>query len=134
MDSTNTNFLLNILLQTHIQQTKLDNPPFCLETEFDPNKLNTAKYSLISKSNDELNKFVNECMSEFNSTYPNIPYGSVHLNPHVWTKFALKTIVTGYKSKQHMIKFPNGCCSQGLKCPINMYYMIVLKNIQSDDK
>lgn len=124
------NFLLNILLQTHIQQTGLENPPFCFEVQFEPSTLDLEKYSLISKSKTELNKFVDECMNEFNLTYPNVPVGSVHLSPYVWTKFALKTIALGYKSKSSTLIFPNGCCSRGPACPINMYYLIVKKNIQ----
>lgn len=125
-----SNSMLNLLLQVHIQQTNLPNPPFSFECEFDYNKFDKEKYTLITKSNEELDNFVDLCFNEFNQTYPNLPIGSVHINPITWIKFALKVIALGYKNKEtNKILFPNGCCSQGPKCPINMFYLIVLKNI-----
>ena len=121
--------MLNLLLQVHIKQTNLSNPPFFFECEFDYNKLDKEKYIQITKSK-ELDYFVDLCFNEFKQTYPNLPIGSVHINPMIWTKFALKVIVQGYKNKEkNKIIFPNGCCSQGFKCPINIFYLIVLKNI-----
>ena len=82
-----------------------------------------------------LDNFVDLYFDEFKQKYPNQPIGSVHVNQMVWTFFALKVIAQGYKNEEeNKIIFPNGCCSQGSKCPINMFYLIVLKNIliQSD--
>lgn len=123
------NLLLNMLLECHIQQTKLEPPPFYFETDFDPDCLDTQKYLLISNSDEDMDKFINNCMLEFNTDNPDILFGSVHLNPQIWTNFALRTIINSYKLKQNKIKFPNGCCSQGESCPINKYYLVVLKNL-----
>lgn len=125
----NTDSILNVLLQVHIKQTKYGISPFPFETSLDIDKFNKEKYIQISKSNEEFNKFVKVCFDDFVSTNPNILRGSVHLNPHIWTKFALKTIGLGYKNKESKIMFPNGCCSKGINCPINLFYFIVLKNI-----
>jgi hypothetical protein len=123
------NFLLNILCQTHIQQTNLEIPPFSFTVDFNPDLLDKEKYQSVSKNPEELKKFVKECMDMFLEKNPGIPKGSVHLRPDVWVKFALKTIAIGYKNKQTKITFPNGCCSLGIECPINMFYCVVLEKI-----
>ncbi len=125
----NANYLVNILCQAHIEQTNLPSPPFSYRVEFNPETLNKDKYKLISGSNEELEKFVSECFKEFLNSNPNIRFGSVHTNPKIWTKFALKTIAIAYKNSQNNVVFPNGCCSKGVECPINVFYGVVLKNI-----
>lgn len=122
-------YFVELLYETHKSQTSISNPPFSYAVNFDSTKFNKEKYILISKSTDELDKFVNDCFIEFTTKHPNIPNGSVHINPKTWTKFALKTIALGYKNTLTVLVFPNGCCSQGSQCPINIFYQIVLDNI-----
>lgn len=123
------NYFVNILYKVHIEQTNLQTSPFPYEVEFNPETLNKDKYKLISGSNEELEKFVSECFEEFLNSNPDIRFGSVHTNPKIWAKFALKSIALAYKNAQNNIVFPNGCCSQGGMCPINVFYKVVLKNI-----
>lgn len=122
-------FLLNMMLQVHIQHTNLANSPFPYKINFDYENVDESKLLLMTKSTDELNNFVKICFDEFVLTHPNILKGSIHINPLIWTKFALKSISQTYKDKQSEITFPNGCCSQNSNCPINMFYLVVMKNI-----
>lgn len=124
MDS---NYLLNLLYSTHVQQTLLPNPPFSLTTEFNPELFDKDKYIELSHSEQKFNNFVLDCFEQFKIEY-NCAFGSVHLHPETWTKFALKAIVTTWKNNSNQIIFPNGCCSNE-SCPINNYYLIVLDNL-----
>ncbi len=123
----NSNEMLNILYSMHVQQTSLPNSPFPISIEFNPDSLDKEKYISLSKSQQEFDNFVNLCFDEFKIKH-DCPFGSVHLHPDTWTKFALKAIITSWKNKSNIIVFPNGCCSVK-NCPINNYYLIVLENI-----
>jgi hypothetical protein len=127
-----TNNLLNMLSDNYIKQTELENSPHYFEVNFVPNSFNINKYLLISRCNEEFDKFVNECMTEYNINNLESLLDYIYINPSIWTKIALKIIIQGYTLEQTVLKFPNGCCSYGLSCPINKYYHIVLQNLLLD--
>ena len=124
-----TNNLLNILSDNYIKQTETGNPPHYFEVNFVPNSLNINKYLIISGCDKEFDKFVNECITEYSINNLDTLLDYIYINPSVWTKIALEIIIQGYMLKQSVLKFPNGCCSYDLACPINKHDRIVLKNL-----
>ncbi len=121
--------LLNTLYQVHIHQTEAKPSPFPFEYSFDYTTLDINKFKHITSSTEDFNNFVKICFDEFKNNNPNIPYGSLHINPSIWTSFALEAIQNAYNEDDTIIIFPNGCCSLKDNCPINIFYLIVLKNI-----
>ena len=129
MSTPLSNPFLNLLYNIHVGQTSLPDPPFKLIIPFNISQFDIVKMNLITSSKEEFDKFVEECAEQFISIHANLSVGSVHLNPCVWTQFAIKTIEQGISSQSDQLIFPNGCCSKELECPINMYYRIVLSNL-----
>ena len=128
------NHLLNIMFEMHVQQTGLSNPPFKFVLDFIPSTFDLEKFNAITSSELELNSFSKSCFEIFKSKYKTIPFGSVHLNQVIWTKFALKSIILSYIDKSTTVTFPNGCCSNVNNCPINLFYSIVLQNLILETK
>ena len=120
---------VKILCDMHEQQTSLPVPPFGYRVKFEKEKLNKTKYMELSHSKDKLHQFMAECANKFKTIYPNQPYGSVQSDPNFWVKIAIRTVANGYRNNQTEIVFPNGCCNQPEKCPINMMYQIVLEEL-----
>ncbi len=119
---------VGILYSAHVQQTLLPNPPFSYTLPFNYELVNKDKYKSL-RIEENLDEFVKMCMNKYKDRYPSLPVGSVDYNPKIWTKFALKSIATTYKSKNTTITFPNGCCSKEEECPINLFYEIVLEEL-----
>ena len=129
MSSPLSNPFLNLMCNMHISQTTLANPPFKLIVPFDISQLDIDKMELVTSSKEEFDKFVKICSTQFVIKYKELPYGSVHLAPNIWTQFAIKTIQHSLNTKSDQLVFPNGCCSQELSCPINLFYQFVLSNL-----
>jgi hypothetical protein len=126
---------INILYQMHIQQTISKGCMFQYKTNFNKSKIN---YSLLALNNKELiNKmihdyhpdykhFVERCWFVFKNTYPNLPIGSVHVNPEIWIQICLLNVIKFLDSNENEISIPNGCCNSE-NCSINLLYKTVLK-------
>ncbi len=121
--------LVNILCQTHILQTCLENSAYSFNISFNPNNIDYKKCQLLLTNNDEFTKFVEECLKTFIELNPTLLYGSVHLKPEVWVKFAFITICYAYDNNLNQLNFPNGCCDTGFSCPINLFYLVVSEKL-----
>ncbi len=119
---------VGIMYSAHLQQTSSVNPPFSYSLPFNHQLINKDKYKSL-RTEDKLDEFVQRCMSKYKERHSSQPIGSVDYNPKTWTKFALKSIATTYKTKEETIVFPNGCCSREEHCPINLFYEIVLEEL-----
>lgn len=118
-------FLLGILCQVHIQNTR--SKTFSQTVTFERNLINLNKLQSLNNSSD-FNAFVATCLAQHKNENPNIKKGSLHLFPELWTEFALESITEALDTENNEILFPNGCCSS-LECPIHLYYLIVLRNV-----
>ncbi len=126
--------LIGILYSAHVQQTSLDPSPFPYVFIFSREMFKKDKYMSLARNSEEFEKFVKKCYDKFIERHPGVARGSVHHNPKTWVKFALKGIAKAWKENSREVTFPNGCCSMNEKCPINMFYEIVLEELCLDDE
>ena len=112
----------NILFQMHVQQSISESPPF---------KINIENISIDDLDFSKINSFTNEniydfsrhCFDIYKKRYPNSLYGSVDINPTIWTQILIRNL-----SKIKPFELPNGCCNQP-SCSINMFYKIILEEL-----
>ena len=118
-----------LLYSAHLYQTNLEPSPFPYTFFFNREMFNKEKYSQIAKNPELFVEFVSNCFEKFMQRHGDVPRGSVHYNPQTWVRFALKAIARAWKDNSTQVIFPNGCCSMSEKCPINMFYQIVLEEL-----
>jgi hypothetical protein len=126
----NNKVILNLLFKTHVKQTSINPPPFLYKVPFDYETINADILNKVLTNNNIFNIFCKKCYEEF-LKIPNITEGSVHINPYVWTNFAVQTIKSFCeKQEKNEIAFPNGCCNMSSTCSINLYYNVVLNALK----
>lgn len=121
-------YLIKMMFDMHVSQTAKKNPAFTHTVNIDYTKLDIEKLKYINQNEINLKDYAKLCFDEFISENDHLSKGSLHCNPLIWTTFGLNSIYNAYCNKQNTVVFSNGCCSRD-SCPINIYYLIVLKNI-----
>jgi hypothetical protein len=121
-------YLITLMFNMHVSQTAKKNPAFTHKVNINCSKLDIEKLKYVNENENNLKEYAKLCFDEFISENAHLSKGSLHRDPIVWTNFGLNSIYNAYCAKQNTVVFSNGCCSRD-NCPINIYYLIVLKNI-----
>ena len=108
--------------------------PYCFR--FQPSleagwSLDREKYAALRKRTGPARaRFVADCYAEYKRRHPDAPTGSVDVDPAFWCDVALRTVAATVAAKDSTVfDFPNGCCTQGTKCYINLFYLVVVDAI-----
>lgn len=128
----NTDFLLEILYQTHLQQTCSQNPPFW-------QKIN-IKNVKIPDDKTKLDEIQTNAFESFLKLPEGKAKGSVHLHPDVWFQLLINIIgqfqtncpKEKLEEQKYEVHIPNGCCTN-TNCPISIYNLEILKLLKTDE-
>ena len=108
----------------HVAQTISETPPFTHTVDnVTMEEIDTQKLKSFTSENVE--SFSKVCYEEYKKRYPEALYGSVDVNPTIWT-----VVVINNLQKEKPFEFPNGCCTRKI-CSINLFYEIVLEQLAS---
>ena len=119
-------YLTKLMFNMHV--TKTQKTAFIHKVIFNHTEVDIEKLKYVNENENNLKEYAKLCFDEFISENAHLSKGSLHRDPIVWTNFGLNSIYNAYCTKQTTVVFSNGCCSRD-NCPINIYYLIVLRNI-----
>ena len=105
-------FLINMLFVNSLHETQQVPPPFSFTME--------VGSCNIPQTDEEIKTLSAISYTEYKEAKR--PYGSVDVNPELWTRIAVDVVKSGKNV------FPNGCCSRK-DCYINIFYALVVKHM-----